>query len=332
MDDSLQDKLRPLRDRIDAIDAQILDLLSQRARTAQEVGSVKHAAHADGPVLRPEREAEVIRRLQHSNPGPFPKAAVAAVWTEIMSACRGLERGMTVAYLGPQGSFSEQAALEHFGHSVQQLPCPSFDEVFRAVEAGQADVGMVPVENSTEGAVNRSLDLLLNAADHPGRALAGDPPLPDEPVRHDGRHQDDLGASPGAGAVPGMADAPLPRTSIAWRRPAIPGLPAWPPRTRRSRPSLAKSPRRPGTCASWPPASGRSAEPPRFMAVGHIEPLRRQRDKTSLILAVPNRAGAVYDMLAAVAVNGVPARFESRPAHGPVGEILFLRRRAGPSR
>ena len=109
-----------------------------------------------------EREAEVIRRLQQLNPGPFPNAAVASVWTEIISACRGLERGMTVAYLGPQGSFSEQAALEHFGHAVQKLPCPSFDEVFRAVEAGQADVGMVPVENSTEGAVNRSLDLLLN--------------------------------------------------------------------------------------------------------------------------------------------------------------------------
>lgn len=162
MDDDLQRKLRPLRDRIDAIDAQILDLLSQRARAAQEVGEAKHAAHADGPVLRPEREAEVIRRLQQLNPGPFPAAGVASVWTEIISACRGLERGMTVAYLGPQGSFSEQAALEHFGHAVQKLPCVSFDEVFRAVEAGQADVGMVPVENSTEGAVNRSLDLLLN--------------------------------------------------------------------------------------------------------------------------------------------------------------------------
>ena len=111
MDEDLQRALRPLRDRIDALDAQILDLLSQRARAAQEVGEAKHAAQADGPVLRPEREAEVIRRLQQLNPGPFPNAAVASVWTEIISACRGLERGMTVAYLGPQGSFSEQAAL-----------------------------------------------------------------------------------------------------------------------------------------------------------------------------------------------------------------------------
>src|SRR6478752_1665842 len=121
MDEDLQRKLRPLRERIDALDAQILDLLSQRARAALEVGEAKHAAQADGPVLRPEREAEVIRRLQQINPGPFPNAGVASVWTEIISACRGLERGMTVAYLGPQGSFSEQAALEHFGHAVQKL-------------------------------------------------------------------------------------------------------------------------------------------------------------------------------------------------------------------
>src|SRR3546814_14237500 len=89
--------------------------------------------------------------------------SIDAVWSQIISTCRGLESVLTVAYLGPQGSFSEQAALEHFGHAVTRLRCDSFDEVFRAVEAGQADVGMVPVENSTEGAVNRTWDLSLNS-------------------------------------------------------------------------------------------------------------------------------------------------------------------------
>ena len=161
MDESLQAKLLPLRQRIDRIDAEILDLLNQRANTAMQVGEIKHEHHAEGPVLRPEREAQVIRQLQSKNRGPFPSDAVASVWTEIISACRGLERALTVAFLGPTGSFSEQAALEHFGHAVTGLPCPSFDEVFRSVESGAADVGMVPVENSTEGAVNRTLDLLL---------------------------------------------------------------------------------------------------------------------------------------------------------------------------
>src|SRR5690606_41602699 len=94
--------------------------------------------------------AQSSRRLQQMNPGPCPDDAVGAVWTEIISACRGLERGMTVAYLGPAGSFSEQAAHEQFGRAVRSLPCASFDEVFRAVEAGQADVGRVPVENRSE--------------------------------------------------------------------------------------------------------------------------------------------------------------------------------------
>ena len=242
-----------MRDRIDALDAQILDLLSQRAR-ARRKWARPHAAQADGPVLRPEREAEVIRRLQQLNPGPFPNAAVASVWTEIISACRGLERGMTVAYLGPQGSFSEQAALEHFGHAVQKLPCPSFDEVFRAVEAGQADVGMVPVENSTEGAVNRSLDLLLNTP----LKILGERSLV---IRHclmsksggmDGIKA--IAAHPQALAqcqgwltrnYPDVERVAASSNSEAARGPPI----------RPSRRSPAKWPRRPGNCRWWPPAS-----------------------------------------------------------------------------
>src|SRR3546814_8392400 len=92
----------------------------------------------------------VIRRLQKLNKGPFTEQAIDAVWTQIISTCRGLESVLTVAYLGPQGSVSEQAALEHFGHAVTRLRCDSFDEVFRAVEEGQANVGMVPVDNSTD--------------------------------------------------------------------------------------------------------------------------------------------------------------------------------------
>lgn len=325
MDESLQAKLRPLRDRIDAIDSQILDLLCQRARTAQEVGDVKHAAQADGPVLRPEREAEVIRGLQQRNAGPFPNNAVASVWTEIMSACRGLERGMTVAYLGPQGSFSEQAALEHFGHSVTQMPCASFDEVFRAVEAGQAEVGMVPVENSTEGAVNRNLDLLLNTP----LKIMGERSLV---IRHCLMTQ--------SGTMDGIKTISAHPQALAqcqgWLTRHYPEL---------KRVAAASNSEAARVAANDPTvaaiageiaapawnlklvAAGIQDDPQnrtRFVAIGRIEPLASGNDKTSLILAVPNRAGAVYDMLAPLAVNGVSmTRFESRPARTGQWEYYF---------
>jgi len=163
MADVLSERLLPLRQKIDQIDEDILALLNQRAQTALQVGEVKQALAADKHVLKPEREAAVIRRLQELNTGPFTAQAVEAVWSQIISTCRGLESALTVAYLGPQGSFSEEAGLAHFGHAITRVRCDSFDEVFRAVEAGQADAGMVPVENSTEGAVNRTLDLLLHS-------------------------------------------------------------------------------------------------------------------------------------------------------------------------
>src|SRR5690606_10186153 len=113
MDNTLLARLQPLRQRIDEIDDQILTLLNERARAAQAVGDIKQEFDVDGPVLRPDREATIIRELQARSPGPFTAEAIGAVWTQIISTCRGLESVLTVAYLGPQGSFSEQAAFEH---------------------------------------------------------------------------------------------------------------------------------------------------------------------------------------------------------------------------
>ena len=152
-------KLLPLREKIDAIDAAILDLLNQRASVAQEVGHVK--AETNAPVFRPEREAQVLRSVAERNPGPLNSDDVQLIFREIMSACRALERRVVVAFLGPVGTFSEQAVYQQFGHAIQALPCVSIDEVFRATEAGTADFGVVPIENSSEGAINRTLDLLL---------------------------------------------------------------------------------------------------------------------------------------------------------------------------
>src|SRR5512141_273497 len=159
MADSLDERLQPLRDAIDAIDGKLVELLNERAQVASEVGRIKHEAGA--PVFRPEREAEVLRKVSARSAGPLREAALSNVFREVMSACRALERELTVAYLGPPGTFSEAAMQRQFGSSVSGLPCTTLDEVFRATEAGGADFGIVPIENSSEGAVSRTLDLLL---------------------------------------------------------------------------------------------------------------------------------------------------------------------------
>jgi chorismate mutase / prephenate dehydratase len=148
-----------LRAQIDAVDDQILTLLNARGRLAQSVGHSKGTT----PVYRPEREAQVLRRLTEQNAGPLTAGSVSILFREIMSACRSLEQPLSVAYLGPQGTFSEQAAIKQFGQSATRLPVATLDEVFRAVERGEAHYGVVPIENSTEGVITRTLDLLLDA-------------------------------------------------------------------------------------------------------------------------------------------------------------------------
>ncbi|HYP32927.1 MAG TPA: chorismate mutase, partial [Burkholderiaceae bacterium] len=157
--DAPNPELLALRVQIDALDRELLDALNRRAKLAQTVGEVKKR---EGSVaFRPEREAQVIDGLKSVNPGPLKTESVAPIWREIMSACRALETPTRVAYLGPAGTFSEEAALGYFGSSIVRVPCASVDEVFRVTTAGAADFGVVPVENSTEGMVARSLDQFL---------------------------------------------------------------------------------------------------------------------------------------------------------------------------
>jgi len=133
MPGSIDQRLQPLREAIDRVDAQLVELLNERARLASEVGRVK--GEADAPVLRTEREAEVLRKVAAVSSGPLTADALANVFREIMSACRALERPLTVAFLGPAGTFSETAMHRQFGTSVTGLPCATLDEVFRATEA-----------------------------------------------------------------------------------------------------------------------------------------------------------------------------------------------------
>lgn len=153
MSDSAE--LDRLRAEIDRVDDRILESLNERAKLARAIGTLKV-----GQAYRPEREAQVLRRIKERNPGPLSSETAALLFREIMSACLALERPITVAYLGPRGTFSERAAGKHFGLAAETVPESSIDDVFRAVESGAADFAVVPVENSTEGAVGRSLDLM----------------------------------------------------------------------------------------------------------------------------------------------------------------------------
>jgi len=289
------------------------------------VGDLKHAHHEKGPVFRPEREAQVVRALQQANEGPINDQGIDAIWAQIISVCRALEKDIHVAYLGPAGSFSEQAALEYMGQDIAGVPCPDFDEVLRRVECDGADVGVVPVENSTEGAVNRTLDLLL----HTPLRIVGEHTIV---IRHCLLTQ--------SGTTEGV-------TRVLAHPQALAQCQHW---LGLNQPTLAREPvasnAEAARIASEDPtvaaiASDRAAlawglqtvvqgiqDDPmnrtRFLALAKFDTLPSGADKTSLILAVPNKAGAVYQMLAPLADNGVSMyRFESRPARTGQWEYYF---------
>ena len=161
----MSDKLLQLRDKIDQLDEQIQKLIAERAQVAEEVARAKQDAGND-VFYRAEREAQVLRKVMERNEGPLSDEEVARLFREIMSACLALERVMNIAFLGPEGTFTQAAALKHFGHSVQTLPMTTIGDVFREVESGTASYGVVPVENSTEGVVNHTLDEFMNSSLH----------------------------------------------------------------------------------------------------------------------------------------------------------------------
>jgi len=159
----MADKLLQLRDRIDALDEKIQALITERAKVAEEVAVAKQEV-GNTVFYRAEREAQVLRNVMERNEGPLSNEEMARLFREIMSACLALERVMKIAFLGPEGTFTQTAALKHFGHSVKTLAMTTIGDVFREVESGQSSYGVVPVENSTEGVVNHTLDEFMKSS------------------------------------------------------------------------------------------------------------------------------------------------------------------------
>ena len=320
--------LGELRTQIDAVDAELLALLSKRATLAHAVGEIKRVEGS--AVFRPEREAQVIANLQQANHSGLKSESIAVIWREIMSACRALEAPQRVAYLGPAGTFSEEAALRFFGSSITHVPCSSFDEVFHAATAGSAEFGVIPVENSTEGVVTRSLDLLLHTPLH----IVGEISLL---VRH---HL--LRSSNSTSDIEVVLAHPQALAQCQnWLAKHLPGA------ERRAVSSNAEGARLCSTHPSWAAiASERAGSKWGLHIAAHAiqddafnrtrfcvvclpavlpTPEASGKDCTSLVVSVANRPGAVYDMLAPLKEHGVSmTRFESRPARSGQWDYHFF--------
>ncbi len=312
-DGRAQQELVQLRERIDALDDEVLRLLSQRARYAHRIGEIKH-----GNLYRPEREAQVLRRIAETNPGPLPEAAVRTIFREIMSACLALEQPLKIAYFGPAGTFTESAAKKHFGSAPSFTPFITIDEVFRAVESGHADYGVVPVENSTEGAVGRTLDLLLSSP----LMICGEVNL---------RIHQNLMSK--AESTAGLRRLYSHAQSLAqcheWLNRNLPDIPRVPVASNAEAARLAAT--EPDACAIAGEAAARLYElnilasnieddpnnTTRFLVLATHDAGPSGQDKTSFVCSAQNRPGAVHDLLTPLKAHGVSmTKFESRPARG----------------
>ena len=327
MSDKATDGLAGLRQQIDALDRQLLEMLNQRAHLAEQVGDIKRAEGS--PFFRPDRVAQVLEKIQQLNPGPLKNTHVAAIWREIMSACLALEAPQRVAVLGPIGTFCEQAAIEYFGSAAELIYCNNFDEVFHATAAGTAQYGVVGVENSTEGAVARSLDLFLRTPVH----VVGEVSLL---VRHNLLRQ-----SPSLQDIEVVLAHPQALGQCQnWLTQHLPNA------ERRAVSSNAEGARLAATNPAWAGlASERAASQYGLHVVAHAiqdeaynrtrfaivclpqtlaTPPVSGRDCTSLVVSVANKPGAVHDLLVPLKQNGVSmTRFESRPAKSGQWEYFF---------
>lgn len=321
----MPEQLKQLRDQIDAIDSELLKLVSTRAELAQQIGKIKKS----GIVYRPEREAQILSRIQQENPGPISNEHLKQLFTEIMSVCRALEKPMSVAYLGPNGTFSEEAALRRFGSAITTVACDSIDEVFHKVESDSVNYGVVPVENSSEGAVGRSMDLLLQTP----LTICGEIQLP--------VHQFLMAQQTDLAQINKVYSHPQ---SLAqchqWLCTHLPHIPSTALINAASNADAARQASVDKQAAAI--ASKRAAElfglsicaenieddpknTTRFVVIGKQMINISGKDKTSLILSTNNRSGAIYNLLEPLALHGVSmSRLESRPSRAGLWQYVFF--------
>ena len=318
-------KLADLRDQIDGIDEQLSKLISDRARLAQQVARVKGNT-TENHFYRPEREAQVLRNVIKNNVGPLSEEELARLFREIMSACLALEQPLNIAYLGPEGTFTQTAALKHFGHSVVTSALGSIDQVFREVESGACHYGVVPIENSIEGVVNHTLDMLIDSR----LLICGEVEI--RIHHHLLTHAEKLGD---------IRKIYSHQQSLAqcraWLDTHLPDI------ERVAVSSNAEAAKLIGDQNDIAAVAGETAaeyyhlptlvrniedhpdNTTRFLVLGKHDTKSSGKDKTSILFATPNRPGSLYQMLACFAENKVSmTRIESRPSRVGMWDYVFF--------
>jgi chorismate mutase/prephenate dehydratase len=317
----MSDPLSQHRALIDALDDEILKLLNERAAHARSIGEIKN-----GEVYRAEREAQVLRRVRENNPGPLSSDVIASLFREIMSACLALEKPLTVSYLGPAGTFSQAAALKHFGKSASSIACASIAEVMRKVEAESVDYAVVPVENSSEGAVGQTLDLMLQTP----LKVCGEVVL--RVHQQLLSNTNDLSKitrvyshSQSLGQCQSWLNANLPRAervSVGSNAEAARLAAAEPGAAAIAGEIAGEMYRLQAIASNIEDAANNTT---RFWVIGPCDSAPSGRDKTSLVMSAKNRPGAVHELLTPFARHQVSmTKFESRPSKTGMWEYVFF--------
>lgn len=314
------------RKEIDRLDDEILRLLNERSKNVIEIGKLKKQSGTDAHLHTPRRETEIVERLMRSNPGPFPNEAIRSVYREIMSASLSLEGPQKVAYLGPRATFTHLAAIQKFGTSAQYVSVNSITDVFNEVERGRAHFGVVPIENSTEGVVNHTLDMFIDS----NLLIYGE--VLQEVSHHllsqSGRIEDITKIYSHPHAIAQCRN---------WLETNLPNLPV------SEVPSTARAAE---LCADDSSAAAIASELAaqlyglkvikariedninnftRFLILSSKAPERTGKDKTSLMISVKDRVGALYDLLRPFASHGLNmTKIESRPSRRKAWEYIFF--------
>lgn len=331
---STHSELSKIRGEIDAIDQQIQELINARAACAQRVALVKQAEQGESgeaPIYyRPEREAQILSRVMERNQGPLPAPEVARIFREIMSGCLALERPLAVGFLGPMGTFTESATLKHFGHAVDTRPLTTIADVFREVDAGTLDYGVVPIENSTEGMVTHTLECFLDSA----LVICGEVEM---------RIHQSLMVRPGV-QLSEIDTVYSHQQSLAQCRQWLDAN--LPDAKRQTVSSNAEAARRIAESSEdaiaaavageraadtygleiiAPSIEDRPDNTTRFLVIGRQTTEPSGNDKTSLIVSVKNEPGALYRLLEPFESHGIDmTRMESRPSHSGVWSYRFF--------